>query len=108
MLQHYITMENKALKNDRLDGKLMWELLPIEPIEEIVKILTYGAHKYAPNSWQKLDNGINRYYAALLRHLFAWRKGEVVDKESNINHLSHAITNLMFLLYLTNENNKKD
>ena len=88
-------------KNDRLDGKLMWELLPIEYIEEIVDVLTKGATKYAPNSWQNLENGIDRYYAALLRHLVAWRKGEDIDSDTQCRHLAQVACNAIFLLHLT-------
>jgi hypothetical protein len=85
-----------GLKYD--DGKLRWDLLPWEPIEEIVKVLTYGAKKYKENSWQHVDRFEDRYFAALMRHLVAWRNGEVYDKESGILHLSHAACNIMFLL----------
>ena len=49
--------ENKGKKNDRKDGKLRWELLPLETIEEIVRIYTFGADKYGPNNWMNLENG---------------------------------------------------
>lgn len=98
-----LELPKKGMKNDFIDDKLRWDLLPIEPVEEIVKILSYGAKKYAANNWQYLDNGIERYYASLLRHLVSWRKGEIVDSESNLKHLSHAACNLIFLLYLTKQ-----
>jgi len=82
------------------DDKLRYDLLPFEAIDEVVKVLNYGAKKYAPNSWQKLDDGIERYTAALLRHISAWRQGEANDKESGLPHLSHILCNAMFLVYL--------
>lgn len=39
-------------KNDRADGKLRWDLLPLAEIEDIVRVYTEGAKKYADNSWQ--------------------------------------------------------
>ena len=93
--------QNDGLKYD--EGKLRWDLLPISEVEEIVKVLSFGAQKYRDNSWQNVENGIERYYAALLRHIVAWRKGEEADFESGLKHLSHAATNLIFLLYLTKE-----
>ena len=53
-------MENEPKKNDRQDGKLMWELLPLTLIEKIVEVYTAGARKYGPNKWQGLDNGYDR------------------------------------------------
>jgi len=85
-------------------GKLRWDLLPIAEIEDIVKILTFGAAKYAPNNWQLVDNGTDRYYAALMRHLVAWRKGELIDPESGESHLSHAACCLVFLMWLNKQN----
>lgn len=88
-----------GIKNDRLDDKLRWELVPMDAIAKIADILTYGAKKYGANNWQNLDEFEDRYYAALLRHLIAWRNGEAIDPESGRLHLSHAATNAIFLLW---------
>ena len=64
-----------------------------------------GAAKYAPNNWQKLENGADRYYAALLRHLVAWRKGENIDPDTKSRHLTAVAWNAIALMYLTKENN---
>jgi hypothetical protein len=82
------------------NGKLRWDLLPLGPVEEVVEILTYGAEKYGPNNWQMVEDWEDRYFAALMRHLVAWRKGERDDKESGLPHLAHALCNLTFLRYL--------
>ena len=85
--------------------KLRYDLLPPEILEAAATIFTFGANKYGANNWQKLEDFENRYYAALERHIQAWRKGEKVDKESGEPHLSHALVNVMFLLW--NELNNK-
>lgn len=87
--------------------KLRWDLLPIECVEDIVKILTFGAKKYAPNNWQVVENAEERYYAALLRHLSAWRQGEKVDPESGLSHLAHILCNVTFLLWFEKDKSKK-
>ena len=87
--------------------KLRWDLLPIECVEDIVKILTFGARKYAPNNWQSLENAEERFYAAALRHLTAWRKGETTDPESGLPHLSHLLCNATFLLWFEKERVKQ-
>jgi len=81
-------------------GKLRWDLLPIECVEDVVKVLTMGAAKYADNNWQQVENANERYYAALLRHLSQWRKGEVTDQESGLPHLAHVLCNVIFLQWL--------
>lgn len=98
----------KGMKDDFKDDKLRWDLLPIEPIEEVVKVLTEGAKKYAPNNWQLVENATERYYAALLRHLTAWRKGEEYDNGVGgigTKHLAQVICNAVFLMWF--DDNKK-
>lgn len=86
-----------GLKYDK--GKLRFDLvLPIWE-EGIARALTYGANKYTDNSWQNVDDFKNRYYAALRRHLNAYRKGEIFDEESGLMHLEHALANIGFLLW---------
>jgi len=87
-------------------GKLRHDLVMPEVINELAKVMTYGAEKYSPNSWQLVDDAENRYYAALLRHIYAYRLKEKEDPESGINHLSHAMANLQFLLYFQNKGNE--
>ncbi len=79
--------------------KLRYDLVPPLTIEALAKVLTYGAKKYAPNNWRETKD-LDRYVAALFRHIEAWRKGEKVDEESGLKHLEHALTNLCFLLEL--------
>jgi hypothetical protein len=81
-------------------GKLRWDLVPWDSVEEIVKVITMGAEKYAENNWKFLDRWDDRYFAAALRHLMAYRSGNPTDEESGLPHLAHAITNLLFMLHL--------
>lgn len=80
------------------NGKLRYDLLPISAVEEIVKVLTFGAGKYADDNWQVVPGLESRYYAALQRHLTAWRKGEMIDADSGLPHLAHAGCCLLFIL----------
>jgi hypothetical protein len=77
--------------------KLRWDLLPYDAIEKVVEILTYGAEKYEPNNWQKVET--ERYRAALMRHFVAETKGEDYDQESGLLHLAHLCCNAVFLLW---------
>lgn len=89
----------ESIKNDIIDNKLRWDLLPLDLIEKIVEVYHFGAKKYSPNTWQKLPDGYNRYKAAMLRHLTAHEKGELYDKESGLPHLAHMAWNAIALLY---------
>lgn len=90
-------MESK--KNDILDNKLRWDLLPLEEIEDIVKVYTVGADKYGPNKWQGLEDGYNRYKGALLRHLVEYEKGNEYDDETKCRHLAQVAWNAIAMLY---------
>ncbi len=85
------------------NDKPKWSLLPLKLLMGIIKVLMFGAKKYSANSWQKLDNGKERYYNALIRHITAMQDvtGKIdlnaVDDESNMPHLWHIQTNAIFL-----------
>ena len=88
-------MYNQEKKADA--GKDRWELLPINQIQKVVKVLTDGAKRYGDNGWRSVDNPQERFYAAMMRHLYAWRTGDKIDKESGFNHMIHVICNAIFL-----------
>ena len=89
------------------NGKLRWDLLPWNEVEEIVKVVTYGANKYGDNNWKELENAKRRYSAALIRHFVAWyAKGEKLDSESGLHHLAHLACNTLFLLYFEKKGRK--
>ena len=90
-------MSNAFTKHD--SGKLRFDLLPVDAVEQVVRVLTYGAVKYTPNNWRKVDD-LARYHAAALRHIFAWAKGEKTDPESGLPHLAHAACCLLFIVEL--------
>lgn len=100
-------MEQKeGRKNDYADGKLRWDLLPLDLIEKIVEVYDFGSKKYEPNTWKQLENGEERYRAALFRHLCAHQKGELRDPESNLLHMQHVCWNAIALLHFAVEKEK--
>ena len=92
-----MSTNNNGRKDD--GGKLRWDLLPLDLVEKLVEVYTFGAQKYAPNTWQNLPDGYNRYKAAMLRHLTAHEKGEVIDTESGLLHLAHCCWNALAMMY---------
>jgi len=78
-------------------GKLRYDLLPTDATAELVKVLTYGASKYAERNWERGQKW-SVPYASCMRHLQAWHSGEDVDPESGLLHLAHAACNIAFLL----------
>lgn len=90
--------EATAVKHD--SGKTDWSLMPFEAVEEINKVLEFGAKKYSAHNWATGDGfRYTRVLNSLFRHLFAWSRGEDLDPESGLSHLSHAGCNILFLIY---------
>lgn len=98
-------VDEVGIKHDA--GKLRYDLLPSEAIEQVVAVLTHGAEKYAPDNWRKVENPSDRYYAAGRRHDESRRQGEKFDADSNLPHLAHAICCLIFRLQLDIEREQK-
>lgn len=85
------------------EGKLRFDLIDPYFEQDVAKVLTLGAEKYGVDNWKLVEDARARYIAAILRHLNAYRCGETVDNESNVSHLAHIATNLMFLAHFDRE-----
>ena len=96
--------DSEGRKNDFLDDKLRWDLLPMAEIEDIVKVYHAGAKKYGDNNWQNLENGFERYRAALMRHMLEYMKGERVDADTGSYHLAQVCWNAIAMLWLDKHN----
>lgn len=88
---------DKGAKHD--DGKAPWNLVPWRELEQVVEVYRFGAAKYGPDSWQSVPNARERYFAALMRHVTAWRLGERNDPESGIHHLAHVAWGCLALMW---------
>lgn len=78
--------------------KVEYGLLPPYALDMIAEVLTFGARKYERDNWKYVEDGHRRYFDAMMRHLWAWKRGEMNDPETGLNHLAHAGCCLMFLL----------
>ena len=65
---------------------------------EMAKVLTFGAEKYAPDNWKKVEP--ERYISAAMRHINAIRQGELVDSESGCHHAAHLMCCAAFMVEL--------
>lgn len=93
-----MTNKNKkgeGIKHDQ--HKIRWDLVPYDAVNEIAKVLTFGAAKYEARNWEK-GMDWSRAFGALQRHLTRWFHGQDKDKETRLTHLSNAGCCLFFLL----------
>jgi hypothetical protein len=81
------------------EGKRKWSLVDFDSLEDMVKVLEFGAKKYGEYNWQK---GLKTtdIIESMLRHVFSYLNGEDNDKESGISHIGHIQCNAMFLAYM--------
>ena len=88
-------MEDQRLHKD--DGKVPYELLSVEALAQIAKVMAYGRNKYKAHGWRE---GIawSRIIGSSMRHLTAFLDGEDNDPESGLPHLAHLGCDVMFLL----------
>lgn len=70
-------------------------------LEEVSKVGTFGAKKYSPNGWKSVEDGVNRYSDAMMRHWLAHQSGELIDADSGLSHLSQVAWNALAVLQLT-------
>jgi len=73
-----------------------------DALSEVVRVMQHGAEKYGRKNWAlgSDDAGIKRYESATLRHMFALKRGEILDPESGYLHRAHAICSQLFLLQM--------
>ena len=87
--------EDKALRYD--EDKIRHDLIPAWALNELGKVYTFGAKKYADNNWRK-GMKWSRVLGSLKRHLNYIENGEDFDTESNLYHVAHVAWNAITLL----------
>jgi hypothetical protein len=95
-------------KGVKYDGsKLRYSLIPLDALQETVKVLEFGAKKYAPDNWKYVDDAQARYWDAAMRHIVAYKLEDKTDSETGLSHLAHAICCLLFLINFDNQQQEK-
>lgn len=70
-------------------------------VREMARVIAFGAEKYGTDNWELVENGAQRYSAALTRHVASFISGEHFDEETGFHHLAHVMANCAFLIHLT-------
>lgn len=80
-------------------GALPYDLIPYQEItDSFARVAEFGAVKYAPWNWSK---GLARVQllGSLLRHTFAYLRGEDHDRETGLLHTDHILWNAAVLAH---------
>ena len=92
---------SEGRKDDQ--GKLPYHLLPPEVLEEMARVLQFGAGKYGERNYER-GMAWSRPFSALMRHMWAWWSGDGRDPETGYSHLSHALCCIAFLIVYERRN----
>lgn len=81
-----------------------YDLVPYQEITDaFVRVADFGTKKYAPWNWSK---GLPRVQllCSLLRHAFAYLRGQDRDQETGLLHTDHILWNAVVLSHNTHWN----
>jgi hypothetical protein len=66
-------------------------------IAEIGVAMLEGATKYGRHNYRAVGVRSSVYYDATMRHIISWWEGEDIDPDSEMHHITKAITSLVVL-----------
>lgn len=88
-------------------GKVQWSLVDFDSLEDMVRVLEFGAKKYDLDNWKK-GLPMKQQCESVARHLFALMKGEVNDPETGLPHWAHIQCNAMFMAHTMKHHQEHD
>ena len=100
-------LEVTGIKYDQDKLRLAEMIVDFAPeLQELCKVWTFGANKYAKSNWKLVENGKDRYSNALLRHLIA-EDEDLYDDESKLLHAAHIAFNALARMHFILEDKKE-
>lgn len=85
----------------------MFDQIPAEPLWQLAELYGYGANKYAPDNWRK-GYSWRLSFAACMRHLWSFWRGEDIDPESGFKHVIHAAWHCMAMAWFLDNRRSHD
>ena len=85
-------------------NNLPYDLIPFEEmVSSYTRVAEFGAFKYSPWNWSK---GLSRVQiiGSLLRHTWAYIRGEDKDSDSGLLHTDHILWNAVTLSHNVHHN----
>lgn len=84
------------------ENKIPYQCIPLHLLEGAAHVFKHVTERkenpYPMWNWAR-GMAWSKPYACLLRHLDKWYRGEDLDSETNLNHLHHAMCNLLMLIH---------
>lgn len=97
MTEGQLTAQQRNDPALRFDAdKIRYELLPADALEELARVYTVGARKYADRNWEK-GMAWSRMFGSMMRHAWKFWRGETHDPETGCHHMAMAAWNCLGL-----------
>lgn len=77
--------------------KLAFSVIPLPVVWEMCLGMLEGGLKYGRHNYRKAGVRASVYFDATFRHMTSWWEGEDDDPDSQLNHITKAITSLLVL-----------
>ncbi len=100
--------ERTAEPGKKFDAdKARYDLIPGMALEELAKLFMMGGKKYGDWNWYE-GMSWSRIFAAMMRHAWAWWRGEQFDREDGQHHLTSVAWCAMVLYTFEKQNRGTD
>lgn len=77
--------------------KVPMSVVPATVLAEVAVGMMEGALKYGRHNYRAIGVRASVYYDATMRHMMDWWEGEDIDPDSQLSHITKAITSLTVL-----------
>ena len=94
---------NQRAKGRRIDMKLRYDLIPVDALKEVARVLALGKEKHKGNNFRDVHLEHNQHIASAFRHGEAYRGGEMMDTEMGTHHLAHRIVRDLYQMQIDME-----
>jgi hypothetical protein len=78
------------------EGKPRYDLIPPEAMLALAVHYERGSHKYGDNNWLRGMAWL-KCFASMMRHAWAWARGEDFDEETGTHHMVSVAWNAIAL-----------
>ena len=97
-----IDIHDKGAKVDGGKPKILRHFIAMFPraMRKVAEVSAHGEEKYTYGGWRYVNNGVDRYKEALVRHLISIEEDEYNDMDSDLSHYAHLAWNAMAVLEL--------
>lgn len=81
------------------EGKPKWHLIDFKSLEEVVRVMEFGAKKYGDHAYKYNELEKEELTDSMQRHLVELHDEQEKDNETGLNHAAHIAANALMYLW---------